>query len=218
MQTNGLTPPPTCTTLTALLRFPLAHTARCPVPSASSPSSAPSSTCSASLPHACLYLPSASPNSLQAYTHCQLFLLLSHCDLTGEHSCPATIPPRTLFCFRPFPLSSSTTTLLPFPAFLFFVLPLLSKCRIPLFLQVSSVSPICSSSDSLPPQERELSASDRDAAPPGIATLLKLIVFRCPNDPGICVVWDNLVGSPTEQLVPGELPDKDELFDAYRAA
>lgn len=118
--THSLTFPPTCTTLTALLCFPLTHATWCPVPSSSSLNSAPSCTCSASLPPACLYLSLASPNPLQAYTHCQLFLLLSHSDLAGEHSCPATIPPHGLFCFRPFPLSRSATTLhsLPFPSFL----------------------------------------------------------------------------------------------------
>lgn len=61
----------------------------------------------------CLYLFLASPNSLQANTHCQLFLLLSHSDLTGEHSCPATVPPHDLFCFRLLPLSNFYTSFLP---------------------------------------------------------------------------------------------------------
>lgn len=146
-QTHSLTLPPICTTLTALLCFPLTHTAWCPVPSSGSLNSAPSSACSASLPPARLYLSLASPNSLQAYTHCQLFLLLSHSDLTGEHSCPATIPPRGLFRFRPFPLSSSAATLLPFPYFLFSTSPsgnvaFFVSCR-------SQLAPICSCSDSL---------------------------------------------------------------------
>lgn len=70
-------------------------------------------TRSASLPPACLYHSLASPNSLQAYTHFQLFLPLTQSDLTGEHSCPAAIPPCGLFCSGLFPLSSSATTLLP---------------------------------------------------------------------------------------------------------
>ncbi len=133
--THSLTLPPTCTTLTALLYFPLTHATWCPVPSSSSLNSAPSCTCSASLLPARLYLSLASPNSLQAYTHCQLFLLLSHSDLTGEHSCPATIPPHGLFCFRPFPLQLSYyTSSLPPP-----------------FLSRSRLFSIRSSCDSLPP-------------------------------------------------------------------
>lgn len=112
--------PPTCTTLTALLSFPLTHTTWCSVSFSSSLNSAPSSSCSASLPPSCLYLYLASPNSLQAYTHWKLFLPLSHSDLAREHSCPASIPPHGLFCFRPFPLSGSTTTLL--PSLLYFLL------------------------------------------------------------------------------------------------
>lgn len=100
---------------TALLSFPLTHSAWYPVPSSSSLSSASSTTCSTPLPSTCLYLSLASPISLQAYTPCQLFLLLSHSDLTGEHSCPATIPPHSLFCLRLFPLSSSAALLLPLP-------------------------------------------------------------------------------------------------------
>lgn len=126
-QTHSLTLPPTCPALTALLHFPLTHTAWCPVPSSSSLNSAPSSTCSASLPPTHLYLSLASPNSLQAYTHWQLFLLLSRSDHTGEHSCPATVPPCGLFCLRPFPFSCSATILLPFPSLLSFPPPLRQK-------------------------------------------------------------------------------------------
>lgn len=106
----------------------------------SSLNSVPSSTCSASLPPDCLYLSLASPNSLQAYTHSQLFLLLSQSDLTGEHSCPATIPPHGLFCFRPFPLTSSATSSLPSASFHSFFHPSVRTCCIACFSQVSSVS------------------------------------------------------------------------------
>lgn len=82
----------------SLLSLPLAHSAWCPVPSSSWLQHAPST---------CLYLSLASPISLQAYTPCQLFPLLPHSDLTGEHSCPATIPPHSLFCCRLFHLSCS---------------------------------------------------------------------------------------------------------------
>lgn len=53
-QTHSLTLPFTCTTLNALLCFPLTHTVWGPVPSSCSLNSAPSSTCSAYLPPACL--------------------------------------------------------------------------------------------------------------------------------------------------------------------
>ena len=104
-------------------------------------------------PSLLLCLSLASPNSLQANTHCQLFLLLSNSDLTGEHSCPATISHHGLYCLRPFPLSSSATTLLPFLVLPFFLSifhlyeSLVSSC----FL----MSPVCSSSNSLPPQEKD---------------------------------------------------------------
>jgi len=75
------------------------------------------SACFRVLPSARHSLMSASPNSLQAYPQCQLSSLLSHSDLTGEPSCPAPIPPRESFGFRPFPFSSSPTTLFPFPSF-----------------------------------------------------------------------------------------------------
>lgn len=100
--TYSLSLSPGCTTLTALLSFPLTHSTWCPAPSSRSLSAVSSTTCSTSLFSTCLYLSLASPLSLQACTPCQLFLLLSHSDPTGENSCPATIPPHSLFGSRPF--------------------------------------------------------------------------------------------------------------------
>lgn len=121
--THSLTLTPTCTTLTAFIRFPFIYNLLRPL--------APSSTLSASLPP-CLSL--ASPNSLQTYTHFQLFLLLSQSDLTGEHSCPAAIPPRGLFCFRPSPLSSQLLLFFPsLPIYPFLFPPLSQEMSHPMF-------------------------------------------------------------------------------------
>lgn len=181
---------PSCTTVTAPLRFP-SH--------ASSLSPAPPS---ASLPPTRLYRSSASFKSLQAYTHCQLLLLLSHCDLTREHSRPATIPPRTLFCLRP-ALSSSATTLPPFH-FLFLRAAFLFSSRSHPCRQWVPPPTISVHKRGSHPLLRET------PPPPPIATLLKSKVPMRPMTPG-SAASGALVPSKIacrKKMVPGELPYK----------
>lgn len=79
--------------------------------------------------------------------HTTLFLHLSQSDLTGEHSCPAIIPPHSLFCFRPFPLSNTATTLLSFCPSLF--PPLWGNATSLVSSRSCIISPICYSHNSL---------------------------------------------------------------------